>query len=187
MFPDVKIREERVNGLEIFIVDRLLDEGTVQSVHDDIMGLPFHFGELDFKGDEYPISAHELDPGCSPPVSHLSRSVLELTRQCFPGESHELHRCYVNMVRYGDMTYPHTDASRKSRDVTAVYFANASWHRKFGGETHFYDVSGDNRCAVLPKPGRLALFRGALEHNGSTPTRVCTEPRFTVVFKFNSH
>ena len=182
----MSIRDVSINGKSVFIIDDVLVGDQIQSIYQEITGLPFHFGELDFKGDEYPISAHELDTDRSAQIAMLTQCVITLVNLQFPDLTHRLERSYVNQVRYGDMTYPHMDASLKSRNVTAIYYANASWHRKFGGETNFYDVRGDNLCAVLPRPGRVVLFHGAIEHNGSPPTRITTLPRYTVAFKFGS-
>ena len=182
----LSIREVLINGKSVFIIDNAVVGEQIQSIYQEIMNLPFYFGELDFKGDEYPISAHELDTGRSGQIEALTQTVTMLVSSQFPVLTHRLERAYVNQVRYGDMTYPHTDASRNSRNVTAIYYANETWQRQFGGETNFYDFRGENLCAVLPRPGRVVLFHGSIEHNGSPPTRITTLPRYTVVYKFDS-
>jgi SM-20-related protein len=182
----LSIRDVSINDRSIFIIDNVLVGDQIHAICQEVMSLPFHFGELDFKGDEYPISAHELDTNRSAQISTLTQSVTALLGMQFPDLTHRLERAYVNQVRYGDMTYPHTDASGKSRNVTAIFYANDSWNRQFGGETNFYDYRGENLCAVLPRPGRVVLFHGSIEHNGSPPTRITTLPRYTVVFKFDS-
>jgi len=182
----LRIRDVLINGKLIFVIDNVVVGQQIHSIYQEIMSLPYHFGELDYKGDEYPISAHELDTGRSMQVTALTQTVTMLVDMQFPDLTHRLDRSYVNQVRYGDMTYPHTDASRNSKNVTAIFYANEAWNRQFGGETNFYDFRGENLCAVLPRPGRLVLFHGSIEHNGSPPTRITTIPRYTVAFKFDS-
>lgn len=186
LYTRIKSRQASINSRSIFIIDHVLDPESIAALHQEVSGLPYQFGEVDNKGDEFAISTHELDPVRSAPFIDLSRKIRELVMKFFPDETHQLYRSYINMVRYGDMSYPHCDASRKSRDVTALLYANDEWHRKYGGETHFYDYAGDNLCAVLPKPGRLVLFRGSIEHSGSAPSRICALPRYTVAYKFRS-
>ena len=98
----------------------------------------------------------------------------------------QAYRCYCNLIVFGDMTYPHRDCAPGAQDVTALYYANAHWDRSWGGETMFYDARGDTALAINPRPGRLVLFRGAIEHCTGVPSRACFESRLTIACKFRA-
>jgi hypothetical protein len=60
---------------------------------------------------------------------------------------------------------------------------NKKWDYKWGGETIFYEEK-DTRMAVLPRPGRIVIFPGRVEHIGTIPTRICTQSRLTLALKY---
>ena len=55
---------------------------------------------------------------------------------------------------------------------------------EWGGETLFFDESGDAVFVTTPRTGRLVLFDGAIRHVGRPPTAICPETRFTFALKF---
>ncbi|HRD72804.1 MAG TPA: hypothetical protein PK027_05145 [Aquimonas sp.] len=42
----------------------------------------------------------------------------------------------------------------------------------------------DVRAAIMPRPGRLALFHGDIPHAGRPPNRICYALRYTLAMKF---
>ena len=170
----------------IVIIDNLLPEQEVTDLCRSIATRPYELKEFDFPGDEYPIFSSEFELDDFLGNYTVARKAIEMLRIHFSRESHKLTRAYVNMCQYGDMEYPHRDCVAYSSNVTALYYANDQWDYRWGGETKFYDSTGDTRYAVLPRPGRLVLFRGAVEHSGSVPTRICKHPRYTLALKFSS-
>ncbi|MBN6150789.1 hypothetical protein JR065_10585 [Xanthomonas sp. AmX2] len=93
-------------------------------------------------------------------------------------------RVYANAHTYGVEGYVHTDSSDKDDYLTVVYYAHGVWHPNWSGETVFVvPETGDITHAVYPRPGRVAVFRGATPHVARSPSRECPELRITVVFK----
>ena len=114
----------------------------------------------------------------------LFTAMNEAVRSLFPGETLREYRSYCNSIVYGDIVFSHRDCDPTRPDVTALYYANSNWEPNWAGETIFFNNSGDAICAVAPKPGRLVVFRGALEHRVGVPSRLCTVPRLTIACKF---
>ena len=73
-----------------------------------------------------------------------------------------------------------------ARELTALWFLCERWDTEWGGETLFYDATGDAQIAVTPKPGRLLLFDGAIRHAGKPPNRNCPVARYTFAIKLRA-
>lgn len=101
-----------------------------------------------------------------------------------PGTSYRPYRAYTNVASYGDMLFTHTDCLPEQHDLTALWYLCESWNIEWGGETVFFDAKDDVACAVIPKPGRLVVFDGAIKHVGRPPNRICYAPRYTFAIKF---
>ena len=81
------------------------------------------------------------------------------------------------------MLYAHCDCGPDQRELTALWFMATEWEPEWGGETLFFDRTGDAMFCVSPRPGRLVLFDGAIPHVGRPPTRICYTPRYTFAIK----
>mmetsp|Transcript_41906 Transcript_41906/g.121143 ORF Transcript_41906/g.121143 Transcript_41906/m.121143 type:complete len:327 (-) Transcript_41906:93-1073(-) len=95
----------------------------------------------------------------------------------------EVYRIYTNAVMFGDVAFMHRDSFDASH-VTALFYPNPEWACELGGETVFYDEEGEIVEAVEPRPGRLVLFRGCIQHKGSPPSRLFWGSRYTTAFKY---
>jgi SM-20-related protein len=100
-----------------------------------------------------------------------------------PDKRYRPYRSYVNVAHYGDMLFTHTDCLPDAGELTALWYVCDRWDHEWGGETVFFDAHQDVRAAVSPKPGRLAIFDGALLHAGRPPNRICYVPRYTLALK----
>lgn len=100
------------------------------------------------------------------------------------GIAYRPYRAYTNVASYGDMLFTHTDCMPDQHDLTALWYLCGSWDIEWGGETVFFDAKDDVACAVIPKPGRLVVFDGAIKHAGRPPNRICYSPRYTFAIKF---
>ena len=100
-----------------------------------------------------------------------------------PGERYRPYRAYTNYASYGDMLYTHTDCRPDQRELTVLWFLSTHWEPEWGGETMFFDASGDAMFCASPKPGRLVVFDGAIPHVGRPPSRICYTPRYTFAIK----
>jgi hypothetical protein len=180
-------RAERIDGAEIYVIDALLPAREHVEVARALRNLPFRKLEADREGTRmrgfvanFTLEQIEDDP--------LVCAIFAGLAQLFPGEQFEATRTYCNGNVYGDMSFPHRDASpKRPKDVTALYYANERWDQEWAGETIFYDATGDARVCVAPKPNRLVLFRGFIEHRNGIPSRECYEPRLSFVLKLRAH
>jgi SM-20-related protein len=179
-------REYRIDGAEICVIDGLLSARAHLAVARALQNMPFRKVEADREGTlmrgfvaDFAIDRVEDDP--------LVRATLAQVAAFFPGEAFTIARTYCNNNVYGDMSYPHRDASpKRPRDVTALYYANERWDKEWGGETIFYDATGDAVVCVAPQPNRLVLFRGWIEHRNGIPSRECYAPRLSFVLKLKA-
>lgn len=100
-----------------------------------------------------------------------------------PAHRYRVYRSYVNVAHFGDMLFTHTDCLPDAHELTLLWYVCPRWDHEWGGETMFYDSANDARAAVTPKPGRLAVFDGAILHAGRPPSRICNVPRYTLALK----
>lgn len=100
-----------------------------------------------------------------------------------PGEDYRAYRAYTNVASYGDMLFSHTDCLPGQHELTALWYLCEHWDLEWGGETLFFDDAGEVAGAVIPKPGRLVVFDGAIRHVGRPPNRICYAPRYTFAIK----
>ena len=101
-----------------------------------------------------------------------------------PGYGYRPYRAYTNVASFGDMLFTHVDCLPEMHDLTAIWYLCDRWDIVWGGETMFYDASGEVAFAVTRIPGRLVVFDGAITHVGRPPNRICYSPRYTFAIKF---
>jgi SM-20-related protein len=128
---------------------------------------------------------------CEMPLENLPRTSLwHATEKAVvlvrPGERFVPYRVYTNYASFGDTLLTHVDAVPNARELTALWYLCEQWDKEWGGETLFYDESGDAELAVSPKPGRLLLFDGAIRHAGKPPNRNCPVGRYTFAIKLRA-
>lgn len=179
----VPSREQFVEGRPIRVFDGLLP-----NVGDYVLGLsraPFTRSEI-----ARPETAEYKHWATEVKLEALVRQpIFEITRQAVcsfgsPGVEYRPYRAYTNVASYGDMLFTHTDCLPDQHDLTALWYLCDRWDVEWGGETLFFDESDDVACAVIPKPGRLVIFDGAIKHVGRPPNRICYAPRYTFAIKF---
>lgn len=176
-------REHLVNGLRIRVFDGLSK---------DIGEFEQALARAAFKRTEIarPDTAQFRHWVIEHPLEALRRQdIFDATRGAVAGfgadgVAYEPYRAYTNVAYFGDMLYTHTDCLPGQGDLTALWFVCTTWDPEWGGETMFFDASGDAACAVSPRPGRLVVFDGAIRHVGRPPNRICIEPRYTFAIKF---
>jgi Rps23 Pro-64 3,4-dihydroxylase Tpa1-like proline 4-hydroxylase len=124
----------------------------------------------------------KLDALARQPIFEITeRAVRAFAREGF---SYRPYRAYTNVASYGDMLFTHTDCLPDQHDLTALWYLCNAWDIEWGGETMFFDANDEVACAVIPKPGRLVVFDGAIKHVGRPPNRICYAPRYTFAIKF---
>jgi SM-20-related protein len=179
------IQRIEIDGRLLAVFDDVLDKTVQEELERELRHLGFDRAERDSAATAHIrqlVANFDLE---SIRGHHVFRQARALLASTFAGERFTCVRAYCNQIAYGDMLFPHRDAQEPgSRSVTALVYGNTSWEKAWGGETIFYDDAGEVAAAVLPRPGRIVLFRGAIEHRASAPQRICYEPRYTLAFKF---
>lgn len=176
-------RELQVDGRPIRVFDGLLPD-----VGEYVQGLSraaFTRSEIarpDTAEYKHWAVAVKLDALVQQPIFKITERAVRTFAQ--PGVSYRPYRAYTNVASYGDMLFTHTDCLPEQHDLTALWYLCQSWDIEWGGETMFFDAQDDIACAVIPKPGRLVVFDGAIKHVGRPPNRICYAPRYTFAIKF---
>jgi SM-20-related protein len=105
-----------------------------------------------------------------------------------------LYRSYINGYTFGTDGYAHQDDSwiskkfgEEAQAETMIMYLNPTWDIDWGGETVVYDnlshTDNDIAQAVLPKFGRVFVFKSMKYHASRPLSRVCTELRSVFVIK----
>lgn len=185
MSPITVARSASIDGCRIFVLDDVVSEGDAAVLHLILNRSQFTRTERASKAfAEYKhwVTSLDLDATAKLAVAAVARrAVAEL----FPGPR-TMFRAYCNVALFGDMLFAHRDCAPGNTDVTALYYVCTDWNIDWGGETVFFDVTGDVLFAVTPRPRRMVLFDGAINHVGRPPNRICFEPRYTLALKFRS-
>jgi len=176
-------RHAQIEGRDVFVFDDLVPVEESARYYSVIQQASFTRTET-----ARPESAEYRHWVCEMPLENLSRISLWPATQAAvavvrPGEQFAPYRVYTNYSSFGDTLLTHVDALPGARELTALWFVAERWETDWGGETLFYDDSGDAQIAVSPKPGRLLLFDGAIRHAGKPPNRNCPVARYTFAIK----
>jgi hypothetical protein len=176
-------RHGEVEGRDVFVFDGLVPDADLAEYAGALEGAPFTRSE--FAKPETSEHKHWIN---EMPIANVIRLPLwaatERAVACArPGERYQPIRSYTNYAAYGDMLYTHTDCSPDRRELTALWFLTTHWEPEWGGETMFFDGSGDAMFCVSPMPGRLVIFDGAISHVGRPPSRICFSPRHSFAIK----
>jgi hypothetical protein len=176
-------RAAQVQGRDVFVFDGLIPPEESTRYFQTL-------GRASFTRTEYarPDSQDFRHWVCEMPLENLPKISLWPALQAAvatvrPGEQYHPYRVYTNFASYGDQLLTHVDALPGARELTALWFLCERWDTEWGGETLFYDDSGDAQLAVSPRPGRLLLFDGAIRHAGKPPNRNCPVARYTLAIK----
>ena len=94
-----------------------------------------------------------------------------------------LTRLYCNKILAGDSPTSHYDG-KYDGDTTVLVYVNSEWDHNEGGETLFYNKDKEVVQAVVPKPGRVAIFPANILHSARPPLPYVTKPRYTVAYKY---
>lgn len=98
----------------------------------------------------------------------------------------KLERAYASANPYGTVHESHIDYDLNSNGgVTVMYYLNNNWDLSLGGETVFYDIDKyDIQKSVIPKPGRVVIFDGLIEHCARDTIRSFNDLRMVLTFKY---
>jgi SM-20-related protein len=176
-------RHARVEDRDVFVFDGLIAEGELGGYAEALGRAAFtrtEFAKSETSEFKHWVSEMPLANVVRLPLWPATESAIAHAR---PGEAYRPCRAYTNHAAYGDMLYTHTDCGPDQRELTALWFLSAHWEPEWGGETMFFDASGDAMFCASPRPGRLLLFDGAIPHAGRPPSRICYAPRYSFAIK----
>lgn len=172
-----------VEGRDVFVFDGLVPDAELRTYFEALAGAPFmrtEFAKPETAEYKHWINEMELENVTRLPLWAATERAVAYAR---PGERYRPYRAYTNYAAYGDMLYTHTDCRPDRRELTALWFISTHWDPEWGGETMFFDASGDALFCVSPKSGRLVIFDGAIPHAGRPPSRICYAPRYSFAIK----
>ncbi len=178
-------RHAQVEGRDVFVFDGLIDEADLSAYAEALERALFSRTEFaKAETADYKHWASEM------PLANLVRLPLwpateRALAHARPAETYRPYRAYTNYAAYGDMLYTHVDCAPDQRGMTALWFLSARWEPEWGGETMFFDETGDALFCASPRPGRLVVFDGAIPHVGRPPSRICFAPRYSFAVKFS--
>lgn len=172
-----------IDARPIYVFDDLLSQSVIDEITMALSGAAFTHTEIarpDVEVYKHWAYNMPLEKSQHLPLVQVANKVIE---SLFV-QKYQLYRSYCNVASHGDMLYPHTDCQPNAKEMTALWFIQDEWDYEWGGETIFYNKDNDAEVVVTPKPGRLAIFDGAINHAGNAPHKVCTKPRYTFALKY---
>jgi len=174
-------RDVRVGGRRLVVIDRFLSPRAAKGLHELASRRTYRLN--DFDSDATAYSRHWKDevPVEEAASSGLYAAIVDLARSLFPARGLVLNRIHYNLHQYGDVQFAHQDSSGDG--VTALLFVNQRWEPSWMGETVFYEDETEPSVVVLPRPGRIAVFEGAILHRAGVAQRECFEPRISLALK----
>jgi SM-20-related protein len=173
-----------IDGRSLYVFDDVISAAEVTQVSARFADAAFVRDEVDGPDTAYVRTFNANAQWSSFDGAELPKVVAATVQQLFADRELALERVHCNLTVYGDAGFPHRDCRSDRDDVTALYFVNAEWDREWGGEITFYNANGDAVNVVTPRPGRLVVFEGAIEHRLGVPNRNCYEARLTLACKF---
>ncbi|MFM7507256.1 MAG: 2OG-Fe(II) oxygenase [Rubrivivax sp.] len=173
----------RIDDGRVAVFDGLLGGDGIAKLHHVLLRSGYTRSEIARPDTaEYRHWATEIPLSSLPQMPFLAPTLAAL-RAIDPGHRWRPYRSYVNVAHFGDMLFTHTDCLPGAGEITALWYVCEHWDIEWGGETVFFDGEGEIRAAVMPRPGRLAIFDGHLRHAGRPPQRVHYGSRFTLALK----
>ena len=109
-------------------------------------------------------------------VDDVAARVLPSVRALAGADDHQLRRAHASLCRRGDHPRPRRGAPAT---VTALVFPNARWGAADGGE-HVFFHDGEIVRSVRPRPGRVILWAGAVQHAARPPLPDARDPRLSI-------
>lgn len=135
----------------------------------------YKYGEHDGPGTPPSGMAAELDPSDEIPTIIIEK-IHELKPEL---KNMNMVRMYINCFAPSEDPYFHRD-SQTTTGTTVIYYPHPRWDSNDCGETQILGLD-DFIYGVKPRPNRILIFNGYLEHKA---TSFRTEHRFTIVTKF---
>ena len=174
----------RIDGLDLFVFDDLLDREEVIAIDNQIGHCAFSSrNSSSTKTQIYREWASHFEPRdfLTHPVYLAARDRLA---ELYPELDFDFWDVHCNNTIFGDWAFAHRDSNEEGA-YSALYYANQRWDRDWFGETVFC-ASGEPMVAVSARPGRLVLFDSRIEHRAGVPAMNCPTQRLTLSLRFSA-
>lgn len=178
-------RELRLGSVarRVFIVDGVLPEAERVRAYEYLKLLDYRFNLGDRSDTRYLLHWLREFDDAEIDSNLIVRSLLFAIQRFAKDRGlkfSRIERIYSTLTLYGDVQLAHDDG-----DIwTALYFANPVWDPDWAGELQLYGDGLDVSVAIQPRPGRMVVFDGLLQHRAGVPSKICPEPRIAIVLKF---
>nr|XP_006820061.1 PREDICTED: uncharacterized protein LOC102810274 [Saccoglossus kowalevskii] len=97
--------------------------------------------------------------------SDMGRTIQQMvTRMSGSDKPYYLYQVTDNVVRRGDVTKYHHDATRDEKEISVVIYMNEIWKKNYYGETMFYDEDMEITAVVKPKFGRMVVWDSSVAY-----------------------
>ncbi len=101
-------------------------------------------------------------------------------------EFYNLDRCHASAYPYGTVHEIHNDYDHLHTSLTLMFYLNSTWDIQWGGETVILDSNKTEIIkSITPKPGRVLIFDGGLQHCARPLVRNFNDLRLVVAFKYS--
>tara|TARA_B100001996_G_C18411810_1_gene497197 strand:- start:49 stop:639 length:591 start_codon:yes stop_codon:yes gene_type:complete len=170
---------------KVVVIDNLFPHWFITYVHRQVMdssGWRFgHYTATRNPDAEIPAFSQKIFPEPLSPISNDSLfpmiyyAVTE-TMTCNP----RIGEILINGQQHYHNTVYHQDC--KDNGMTMLYYVNADTIEDWGGETYIKLAKKDT-IKVSPKPGRICLFLGRLDHKGESFNFKTNTLRATIAYK----
>ncbi len=168
--------------MQVEVHDGLVGEAAVSAIFGAIHQPVYRFGQKSNPDDPFGFWIANIPDA----IVHGDNPIGALWRLVDSRIGHgrlAISRMYVNAYTYGDCPTIHVDHDGPGH-YTVLYYANEEWQARWSGETVFYTPDCSEIVkAVLPKPGRIAVFDARVPHVAREPNRLAPVVRYTIAMK----
>lgn len=180
---------------QIIIIDELFPQWMIDHVYNQVFNTyswfyghtsnypenPMHDVGSDPNWTEVPAFKQQINPPTSPNAHDACwQMIYNAIIQYIPFEL-ELGEVLVNGQQWIHNTVPHTDCTCDN-GLTFIYYPHREWNEEWGGATAV-ELEKEKWTYILPKPGRVAIFKGNIPHHGLPPNECYKGLRATLVYK----
>jgi SM-20-related protein len=191
---------KKIDTFGVRVVDGVFSEAEVSALVQTVAAVPLYYINHSTTADTHELYGHWAYPlvdvdrrvprDVSADLASLDETLDPIklawreTHKLLPSGSKTVNS-YINGYTYGTDGYPHYEVlqSRAVEQRSILIYCCPRWEPAWGGETVFFDEDGEISAAILPKPGRVLVFRGDVLHVARAPSRFCPIERRVLVFK----
>jgi len=156
----------------ITVYDNVFDFKDANLLYLKCFNAPFFIGWADKWNttESFLHSPIDSDMWANKDLDKSMADFLDTLSNCEPYKnmvSKSIERTIINLDTVADSHSTHIHGNQE----VLLYYANLEWQDSWGGETLFYDDSGENVIFTSPyKPNRIIKFDGEIPHRFTPPS-----------------